>query len=77
MTGPAGLATRTRTLCPCGHVTTVYKGTGGLFAPGWTITPETTEPFGVACRGCGKPRTIDPMKLRHAVAEGRREFRIR
>jgi hypothetical protein len=88
MTGPAGWAagyegnrggigSRTRTVCPCGYVTTVYEVADGLYAPGWIITPETTEPFEVPCRGCGEPRTIDPVLLRYAVAERRREFRIR
>jgi hypothetical protein len=75
MTGPSGLAVHTRLLCPCGQWTGIYQTADGLLVPGGIITARTTEPVEVTCH-CGRPGTVDPVKLRHAIAEGCRKFRI-
>jgi hypothetical protein len=77
VTGPAGLAVHTRLLCDCGEWTGIYAMSGGLWVPGQRfVAAEDREPFPVTCRMCKRPGMVDPVGLRHAIAEGRRKFRI-
>ena len=75
MTGPAGWAVPTRLLCDCRQVVGVYmQSDGSLFFPGVVGADGTA--VSVRCRGCGRVGTVDMAKLRHAIAEQRRTFRI-
>jgi hypothetical protein len=81
MTGPVGYALDgyhqdgTRLLCPCGQWTSIYQTADGLLVPGAIIAAADVDPVQVTCH-CGRPGIVDPVKLRHAIAERRPKFRI-
>jgi hypothetical protein len=74
VTGPSGLASRTRLLCKCGQWVTVYAMGDDLWFPGRTAIDGNLVTL--ICKQCGRTGIVDLVKLRHAVAEQRRTFRI-
>ncbi|HEY3090761.1 MAG TPA: hypothetical protein VGJ59_22145 [Jatrophihabitantaceae bacterium] len=70
-----GLAIRTRLLCDCRGVISIYqRGDGTHYFPHTVSSDETT--VSIRCPSCGRVGTVDTTKLRHAIAERRRTFRI-